>query len=299
MKKLLSLVLVLVLVCTLFAGCHGKKLVVSQDDTTSDGPNTNYQIPENFDTSRDYEISFWTKNDTNMTQVEIYKKAIADFEALYPNIKVNLRLYTDYGKIYNDVITNIATDTTPNVCITYPDHIATYLTGKDTVVPLDELMAHPMYGLGGSELLFDGPNQNEIIPQFLNECAFGGYYYAVPYMRSTECCYINKTFVEKLGYDLSEDDCAKVYEEFVRIIAKRGKISAQELIEAQKNGTLEECWGTGTAAVISPVGKLRYVDEVMNINGGNIGQLSQKLYDTITGIQTGVLEDPRGWRVTV
>ena len=77
------------------------------------------------------------------------------------------------------------------------------------------------------------------------------------------------------------------------------KISADELIEAQKNGTLEECWGTGTAAVISPVGKLRYVDEVMTINGGNIGELSQKLYDTITGIQTGKLADERGWRVTV
>ena len=77
------------------------------------------------------------------------------------------------------------------------------------------------------------------------------------------------------------------------------KISADELIEAQRNGTLEECWGTGTAAVISPVGKLRYVDEVMTINGGNIGELSQKLYDTITGIQTGKLEDSRGWRVTV
>ena len=64
------------------------------------------------------------------------------------------------------------------------------------------------------------------------------------------------------------------------------KISAEELIEAQKNGTLEECFGTGTAAVISPVGKLRYVDEVMTINGGEIGELSQKLYDTITGIQT-------------
>ena len=77
------------------------------------------------------------------------------------------------------------------------------------------------------------------------------------------------------------------------------KISAEELIEAQKNGTLEECFGTGTAAVISPVGKLRYVDEVMPINGGQIGQLSQKLYDTITGIQTGRLPDDMGWRVNV
>ena len=77
------------------------------------------------------------------------------------------------------------------------------------------------------------------------------------------------------------------------------KISADELIEAQRNGTLEECWGTGTAAVISPVGKLRYIDEVMTINGGQIGELSQKLYDTITGIQTGRLPDERGWRVKV
>ena len=77
------------------------------------------------------------------------------------------------------------------------------------------------------------------------------------------------------------------------------KISADELLEAQANGTLEECWGTGTAAVISPVGKLRYKDDVMDINGGNIGCLSQKLYDTITGIQTGRLPDERGWRVKV
>ena len=77
------------------------------------------------------------------------------------------------------------------------------------------------------------------------------------------------------------------------------KISADELLEAQANGTLEECFGTGTAAVISPVGKLRYKDDVMTINGGEIGALSQKLYDTITGIQTGRLPDEKGWRVQV
>ena len=77
------------------------------------------------------------------------------------------------------------------------------------------------------------------------------------------------------------------------------KISAEELLEAQSNGTLEECFGTGTAAVISPVGKLRYKDDVMTINGGDIGPVSQKLYDTITGIQTGILPDEKGWRVKV
>ena len=77
------------------------------------------------------------------------------------------------------------------------------------------------------------------------------------------------------------------------------KISAEELLEAQKSGILEEVWGTGTAAVISPVGKLRYKDEVMTIGGGETGPLSMKLYETITGIQLGKLPDNKGWRVKV
>ena len=199
MKKLLCVLLSVCLLIPLTA-CHGRKVLQASDEIVSVG----YEIPDTFDTARNFEISFWAKNDTNMTQVEIYKKAIADFEALYPNIKVNLRLYTDYGRIYNDVITNIPTDTTPNVCITYPDHIATYLTGADTVVPLDELLTHPMYGLGGSQVRFDGPTKEDIVPKFLAECAFDDHYYAIPYMRSTEACYVNKTYVEKLGYTLPE-----------------------------------------------------------------------------------------------
>ncbi|MBP3674374.1 MAG: extracellular solute-binding protein [Oscillospiraceae bacterium] len=191
MKKFLSALLALVLILSL-TGCHGQV------------QRTSFAVPEEFDTSRDYEITFWAKNDTNKTQVAIYEQAIAGFQELYPNITVNLRLYTDYGKIYNDVITNIATNTTPNVCITYPDHIATYLTGQDSVVALDDLFADEKYGLGGSEVRFDSPTQDEIIPQFLNECKIGANYYAVPYMRSTEACYVNKTYVEALGYELPE-----------------------------------------------------------------------------------------------
>ncbi|MCF0124006.1 MAG: branched-chain amino acid aminotransferase [Ruminiclostridium sp.] len=77
------------------------------------------------------------------------------------------------------------------------------------------------------------------------------------------------------------------------------RISVDELLKAQKDGKLEECFGTGTAAVISPVGKLRYKDEVMVIGGGEIGPVSQKIYDTVTGIQLGKLEDKFGWRVVV
>ena len=192
MKKIISLVLLLALLSALLCGCHGSREL-----------NT-FEVPESFDISRQYEISFWAKNDTNQTQVDIYKQAIADFQSLYPNITVNLRLYTDYGKIYNDVITNIATSTTPNVCITYPDHIATYMAGENTVVPLDSLMADKKYGLAGSEVRFDAPTAKQIIPQFLNEGVIDGQHYALPYMRSTEACYVNKTFVEKLGYELPE-----------------------------------------------------------------------------------------------
>lgn len=77
------------------------------------------------------------------------------------------------------------------------------------------------------------------------------------------------------------------------------KISVDELIEAAHNGTLEEVFGTGTAAVVSPVGKLRYKNEVFEISGGKIGELTQKLYDELTGIQWGKRPDTRGWRQTV
>ena len=194
LKKICALPLLAaaLLSAALLSGCHGQREQAA------------FTVPEGFDTSKNYEITFWAKNDTNVRQTDIYKQAIADFQELYPNITVNLRLYTDYGKIYNDVITNISTGTTPNVCITYPDHIATYLTGDNVVVPLDDLFSDPAYGLGGSEVLFDSPAQSEIIPQFLEECRIGGYYYAVPYMRSTEACYINKDYVEALGYTLPE-----------------------------------------------------------------------------------------------
>lgn len=187
-RRMLPLLATLILL----TGCHGSRGLQA------------FEIPESFDTSRNYEITFWAKNDTNKTQTDIYKKAIEDFQELYPNITVNLRLYTDYGRIYNDVITNISTGTTPNVCITYPDHIATYLTGVNIVVPLEELFADSRYGLGGNELRYDGPTREEIISQFLSECAFSEHYYAIPFMRSTEACYVNKTYVESMGYELPD-----------------------------------------------------------------------------------------------
>lgn len=77
------------------------------------------------------------------------------------------------------------------------------------------------------------------------------------------------------------------------------KISMEEVHEAYKAGTLEEAFGTGTAAVISPVGEFFWNNEKLIINKGETGELSKKLYDTLTGIQNGTLPDPFGWRVVV
>ena len=225
MKRIFACLLALLMLLSMTA-CHGAKETVA------------FAVPESFDEETQYEITFWAKNDTNKTQVAIYEQAIADFQEIYPNITVNLRLYTDYGKIYNDVITNISTGTTPNVCITYPDHIATYMTGENTVVPLDALFSNEKYGLGGSQVRFDSPTQEEIIPKFLQEGVIGGVHYAIPYMRSTEVCYINKTYVEKLGYTLPE----KLTWDFV------WEVSEAAMATAQADGT----YGINGQSVLIP-----------------------------------------------
>ncbi len=77
------------------------------------------------------------------------------------------------------------------------------------------------------------------------------------------------------------------------------KISLAEVIEAYNDGKLDEAFGTGTAAVVSPIGLLDTGDAQMTINCGEIGEVAQKLYDTLTGIQWGKLEDTFGWTVKV
>ena len=72
-------------------------------------------------------------------------------------------------------------------------------------------------------------------------------------------------------------------------------LSVDELVDAMKSGRLEEAWGCGTAAVVSPIGKLMYEDVEYVINGGEIGEVTGKLYDTLTGIQWGTREDTYGW----
>jgi branched-chain amino acid aminotransferase len=77
------------------------------------------------------------------------------------------------------------------------------------------------------------------------------------------------------------------------------RISIDEIYAAHAQGKLDEAFGTGTAAVISPIGELNYEGKAISINDSKIGSISAKVYDTITGIQSGTVADPFGWIVKV
>ena len=97
---------------------------------------------------------------------------------------------------------------------------------------------------------------------------------------------------------ITRKSCLQVLRDKGYPVSER-RISIDEVVEASENGTLDEAFGTGTAAVISPVGLIRYKDKDYVINGGKMGEITKMLYDTITGIQYGKLEDVYGWRKIV
>ena len=77
------------------------------------------------------------------------------------------------------------------------------------------------------------------------------------------------------------------------------RIELEEIFDASQKGTLKEVFGTGTAAVISPVGELCYRDKKITINQSKIGEVAQKLYDSITAIQYGEAPDDHHWTVQI
>ena len=97
---------------------------------------------------------------------------------------------------------------------------------------------------------------------------------------------------------ITRDSCIRLLHELGCPVEER-LLSAEELFAAGENGSLAEAFGTGTAAVISPIGLLRMNDREFTINHFEIGPLSRRLYDTLTGIQWGTLPDPWGWTIPV
>ena len=97
---------------------------------------------------------------------------------------------------------------------------------------------------------------------------------------------------------ITRKSCIQVLKDWGYDVEERN-ISVDELVEAAESGALEEAWGCGTAAVVSPMGVLAYKDVEHVINHNEIGPLTQRLYDELTGIQWGKVPDTRGWIVKV
>ncbi len=93
---------------------------------------------------------------------------------------------------------------------------------------------------------------------------------------------------------ITRKSCIEVLKSFGYKVSER-LISVDELVEALKTGKLEEAWGCGTAAVVSPIGRFYYNGTEYDVNNGQIGEVTQKLYDTLTGIQWGKIEDTYNW----
>ena len=97
---------------------------------------------------------------------------------------------------------------------------------------------------------------------------------------------------------ITRKSCIELLREWGYEVEER-MLSIDELMAAAADGSLEEAWGTGTAAVVSPIGEISYLDKDYTVCGGKIGSVTQKLYDTITGIQWGKIEDKHNWIVSV
>ncbi len=97
---------------------------------------------------------------------------------------------------------------------------------------------------------------------------------------------------------ITRKSCIEILREWGYNVEER-LLSVDELISAAENGTLEEAWGTGTAAVVSPIGNLCYEDKSHVVSNNQIGELTQRLYDELTGIQWGNREDKRAWCLKV
>lgn len=97
---------------------------------------------------------------------------------------------------------------------------------------------------------------------------------------------------------ITRKSCIELLKDWGYEVEERA-VSIDELIAAAADGSLEEAWGTGTAAVVSPIGEISFEGKVHEISGFKIGELTQKLYDKLTGIQWGKAPDDKGWTVTV
>lgn len=188
MKKIICLIMAAVLVLGMMTALTGCKK----------GPGATAQVapdfimPEGgFDTSKDVTITFYHQMGAKLQ--EILNTAIADFNKIYPNIKVEHATYGDYNGVRDQIKTEISVGDQPNIAYCYPDHVALYNVAG-AVQTLDTLIKDEKYGFTQEQI-------DDFIPAYYNEgLAFGdGKMYTLPISKSTEVLYYNRSFFEKHG----------------------------------------------------------------------------------------------------
>ena len=140
------------------------------------------------------EISFW--HIYGSSKGALLDEMIDEFEALYPNITVNASSQGSYNNLKSKYIAAIAAGLAPTMTVGYTDHFMSYLEG-DAIIPLDDFITHDTWGI----------DINDIIPSYMNENSQypGGYYYSMPYSKSTEFMIYNKTLFDANGITIPSD----------------------------------------------------------------------------------------------
>ena len=210
MKKIISMLLVLVMSISMLAGCGGAKNATA-----------NFDVPEGGYDGSEVTITFYHTMGANLKEVlELY---IAEFNKLYPNIHIEDEAIGGYDDVREQIATQITTGAQPNIAYCYPDHVAMYNISK-AVVTLDNLIASTetvTRADGTTETLGLTEAQiNDFIAGYYNEGKeFGdGLMYTMPLSKSTEVLYYNKTFFEKNNlqvpktWDELEALCKKIKE---------------------------------------------------------------------------------------
>jgi hypothetical protein len=145
-----------------------------------------------FDNTKEYEIEFWVKNDANIAQKNVWIDAVKSFNKLYPNITIKLKHYTDSSRIYSDLIVQ---NEKPDAVLIKPSYIFDMNNSFD-LISLNNLISDLNCGIEYGE--------DEIFKHLLDLSCIDGNFFAVPFIHSSQICYINKTYVEKLGYEIPD-----------------------------------------------------------------------------------------------
>ncbi len=239
MKKFLSFILVFVL-CFVLAGCTG--------GNTNGGHTQDADIPEEL--SKEYiEVEFW--HAMGAQNQALIARIIDNFERHYAeegyNIKVIQQSLGDYKSLRDSITSNIAAGTQPTIAQTYPDHVALYIAGQ-AMQELDSYADHAEFGLSAAE-------RDQYITGFFAEGSIydnEGTLYSLPFNKSTEVLYYNKTIFAKYGWNVPQtwDDVVDICEKFAgtteyQNLVKDGKQVAGFSYDSEANLfiTFTQQWG--------------------------------------------------------